>query len=60
MDPILLACLILALVLVLIAVRVPVAFALGVSASIGLLIFFSWRPGSAFDLADAQNFRQRP
>lgn len=51
MDPILLACLVLALVLVLIAFRVPVAYALGVSASVGLLIFFSWRPGSAFDLA---------
>ncbi|MGE0563412.1 MAG: TRAP transporter large permease [Pseudolabrys sp.] len=51
MEPILLACLVLGLVLALIALRVPVAFALGVSASLGLLIFFSWRPGSAFDLA---------
>lgn len=51
MDPIVLACLVLVLVLVLIAFRVPVAFALGVSASLGLLIFFSWRPGSPFDFA---------
>jgi tripartite ATP-independent transporter DctM subunit len=50
MDPVILACLVLALVLVLIAFRVPVAYALGVSASLGLLIFFSWRPGSGFDL----------
>lgn len=50
MDPIILACLILSLVLMLIAFRVPVAYALGVSASLGLLTFLSWRPGGDFDL----------
>jgi tripartite ATP-independent transporter DctM subunit len=50
MDPVLLACLVLVLVLVLIALRTPVAYALGISASLGLLLFYSWRPGSAFDL----------
>jgi tripartite ATP-independent transporter DctM subunit len=51
MDPIALACLILGLVILLIFLRVPVGFALGVAASFGLLLFFSWRPGSAFDIA---------
>jgi tripartite ATP-independent transporter DctM subunit len=51
MDPILLASLILATVVLLIVLRVPVGFALGVTASLGLLIFFAWRPGSPFDLA---------
>jgi len=50
MDPIVLACAILILVLVLIAARVPVGFALGFSASVGLLLFYSWRAGEPIDL----------
>lgn len=51
MEPTLLAGLVVASVLVLLALRVPIAYAIGACASIGLLVYFSWRPGSDFNLA---------
>jgi len=50
MDTTLLACLALIGVLSLIILRVPIAFALGSVASLGLFIFFSWRPGGTFEI----------
>lgn len=49
MDPNLLVGLALATIIVLLVLRVPIAYALGGVASVGLYLFFSWRPGSAFD-----------
>ncbi len=50
MDPLLLAGLALAAVFLLLVLRVPIAFCLGAVACLGLILFFSWRPESAFDL----------
>ena len=50
MEPFALASMALALVLLLLVLRVPITFALGMSAALGLLTFFSWRPGDTFDL----------
>ncbi len=50
MDPLLLAGLALAAVFVLLVLRVPIAYCLGAVACLGLIVFFSWRPDSAFDL----------
>jgi len=49
-EPALLASLVLCSVLILLVLRVPIAFALGGCASIGLLLFFSWRPGAELDV----------
>jgi C4-dicarboxylate transporter, DctM subunit len=49
MDPNLLVGLALATLIVLLVLRVPIAFALGGVASVGLYLFFSWRPGTAFN-----------
>jgi len=51
MAPFLLAGIALASVLFLLVLRVPIAFALGGVASIGLFVFFAWRPGGEFDAA---------
>ncbi len=50
MDPTLLAALVVAAVLLMLAMRVPIAYSLGAAASIGLIVFFSWRPGGELDL----------
>lgn len=50
MDPILLAGLVLTAVLMLLVLRVPIAYSLGCCASVGLVLFFGWRPGSEMDL----------
>ncbi len=49
MDPIVLACAVLAAVLALIVARVPIAFALALPAAAGVFLFFSWRPGGPFE-----------
>ena len=51
MDPLVLASFALSAVLLLLVLRVPIAFALGGVASVGLFVFFAWRPGSEFDAA---------
>ncbi len=51
MDPLLLAGAALLAVFLLLVLRVPIAFCLGAVACVGLLLFFSWRPGSEMDLA---------
>jgi C4-dicarboxylate transporter DctM subunit len=48
-DPTTLALIALAAVLTLLVLRVPIAFALGLPATIGLFLFFSWRPGGEFN-----------
>ena len=48
MDPLLVGLIALGVTLFLLAVRVPIAAALGISASIGIFIIFSWRPGAEF------------
>lgn len=50
MDPLLLAAVAIVAVLVLLTLRVPIAFCLGTVSALGLITFFSWRPGGAFDL----------
>ncbi|MEQ8654174.1 MAG: TRAP transporter large permease [Kiloniellales bacterium] len=50
MDPLLLAGLALAGVFALLVLRVPIAYCLGSVACLGLLTFFSWRPGGDFDI----------
>lgn len=50
MDPQLLALWVLGGALALIVLRVPIAYCLGLAACLGLLLFFSWRPGSELDL----------
>lgn len=50
MDPGLLIGLALSSVIVLLVLRVPIAYALGGVATVGLFLFFSWRPGASFDL----------
>ena len=45
MDPLLVGLIALGTTLFLLAIRVPIAAALGISASIGIFIIFSWRPG---------------
>lgn len=49
MDPTTLALIALAAVLSLLVLRVPIAFSLGLPATIGLFLFFSWRPGGDFN-----------
>lgn len=51
MEPVTLAIAVVCAVLLLLVLRVPIAYALGVSASIGLILFFGWRPGSDLNLA---------
>ena len=51
MEPFTLAALVVGAVLLMIVLRVPIAYALGAAASVGLVLFFSWRPGSEIDLA---------
>lgn len=50
MEPITLATTIFIVVLVMLLLRVPIGFALGSMAAVGLLLFFSWRPGRGIDL----------
>ncbi|MFC6856240.1 TRAP transporter large permease [Marivibrio halodurans] len=45
MEPVTLAIAVVCAVLILLVLRVPIAYALGVSASVGLILFFGWRPG---------------
>ena len=52
MDPALLAGTIISAVLVLLVLRVPIAYCLGLSACMGLVLFFGWRPGGEMDLAN--------
>ena len=49
MDPNLLVALALGTLIALLILRVPIAYALGGVASAGLFLYFSWRPGAAFD-----------
>lgn len=49
MDPSVLVGLALGALIVLLILRVPIAYALGGVASVGLFLFFSWRPGAAFN-----------
>ncbi|MGL1833485.1 TRAP transporter large permease [Rhodocyclaceae bacterium SMB388] len=49
MDPNLLVGLALSAVVMLLVLRVPIAYALGGVATVGLFLFFSWRPGASFD-----------
>lgn len=49
MDPTTLALIALAAVLTLLVLRVPIAFSLGLPATVGLFLFFSWRPGGEFN-----------
>ncbi len=51
MDPLFLAGLALFSVFLLLVLRVPIAYCLGAVACVGLLLFFSWRPGAEMDLA---------
>ncbi|MEX0760379.1 MAG: TRAP transporter large permease [Tistlia sp.] len=51
MDPQLLALCVLGGALLLLVLRVPIAYCLGLAACVGLLLFFSWRPGAEADLA---------
>lgn len=51
MDPITLAFAALILTLLLLVLRVPIAYCLGFSATVGLILFFGWRPGTELDLA---------
>ncbi|TNF64909.1 MAG: TRAP transporter large permease [Rhodobacteraceae bacterium] len=48
MDPLVVGLVTLIITLVLLAIRVPIAAALGISASVGVFIIFSWRPGAEF------------
>lgn len=48
MTPEALALAVMALALGLLVLRVPIAFSLGFAASLGLFLFFSWRPGEEF------------
>lgn len=48
MEPEALALTVMALALGLLVLRVPIAFSLGFAASLGLFLFFSWRPGGEF------------
>lgn len=48
MTPEALALAVMALALGLLVLRVPIAFSLGFAASLGLFLFFSWRPGGEF------------
>ena len=48
MDPLVVGLVTLIITLVLLAIRVPIAAALGISASVGIFIIFSWRPGADF------------
>lgn len=48
MDPLFVGLIALGTTLFLLAIRVPIAAALGISASIGIFIIFSWRPGAEF------------
>lgn len=48
MDPLVVGLVTLAITLFLLAIRVPIAAALGISASVGVFIIFSWRPGADF------------
>lgn len=50
MDPQLLALLVLGGATLLLVLRVPIAYCLGLAACLGLLTFFSWRPGGELDL----------
>ncbi|SMF68674.1 TRAP transporter, DctM subunit [Tistlia consotensis] len=51
MDPQLLALLVLGGASLLLVLRVPIAYCLGLAACLGLLLFFSWRPGGDPDFA---------
>ncbi|WP_346900549.1 TRAP transporter large permease [uncultured Roseibium sp.] len=53
MDPVTLASVILVAALLLLVLRVPIGYCLGLSACVGLILFFGWRPGSAPDLVGA-------
>lgn len=51
MDPLTLAIAVVCAVLILLVLRVPIAYSLGACASVGLILFFGWRPGGELDLA---------
>ncbi|MEQ8896215.1 MAG: TRAP transporter large permease [Roseovarius sp.] len=48
MDPLMVGLVALGITILLLAIRVPIAAALGISASVGVFIIFSWRPGAEF------------
>jgi C4-dicarboxylate transporter DctM subunit len=48
LEPLLVGLIALGVTLFLLAIRIPIAAALGISASIGIFIIFSWRPGAEF------------
>ena len=50
MEPLTLAIAVVCAVLILLVLRVPIAYSLGVSASVGLILFFGWRPGGELDV----------
>jgi len=49
MDPIVLAGIAMLLVVFMLVIRVPISFTLGGVSSIGLFLFFAWRPDSEFN-----------
>jgi C4-dicarboxylate transporter DctM subunit len=49
MDPVFLAGAVTIAAILLLVLRVPIAYALGASATLGLILFFSWRPGQEAD-----------
>lgn len=51
MDPVFLASVVTIAAILLLVLRVPIAYALGASATLGLILFFSWRPGQEADFA---------
>lgn len=48
MEPLLVGLVALGVTLFLLVIRIPIAAALGISASIGIFVIFSWRPGTEF------------
>ena len=51
MDPVALASSVAIALLILIALRVPIAYAIGACTTIGMVLFFGWRPGQDIDIA---------
>jgi len=49
MDPIILASIAMVFVIVMLVFRVPISFTLGCVSTLGLFLFFSWRPDSDFN-----------
>lgn len=50
MEPVSLAIAVVSAVLILLMLRVPIAYSIGLCASVGLILFFGWRPGGDLNL----------